>query len=282
MLKNTAYILFTCFSISMTMQPFLVCAQESQKELLFGSVAMDIPAVMHKRLSPLTDYLSKSINRPVSLKLSPNMPAAIKDTIDGAVDLTYLTPVAYLDAHANGNARLIVKTITQGQGAFKLMIVVKENSPIKSIADLAGKSFAFGDKAALLQRAVVIEAGMPLEKFKDYKFIGHYDNIVRAVLNGDFDAGIVKDTMAYKWQSQGIRILYSSADLPPYNISASKNVDDVLLEKLRKAFLALDKNNPEHLAVIKAIDENYDGFAPTSDAEYDIIRKLIKPFEKQK
>lgn len=282
MLKNTAYILFTGFSISMTMQPFLACAQESQKELLFGSVAMDIPAVMHKRLSPLTDYLSKSINRPVSLKLSPNMPAAIKDTIDGTVDLTYLTPVAYLDAHANGNARLIVKTITQGQGAFKLMIVVKENSPIKSIADLAGKSFAFGDKAALLQRAVVIEAGMPLEKFNDYKFIGHYDNIVRAVLNGDFDAGIVKDTMAYKWQSQGIRILYSSADLPPYNISASKNVDDILLEKLRKAFLALDKNNPGHLAVIKAIDENYDGFAPTSDAEYDIIRKLIKPFEKKK
>lgn len=280
MLKNTLIVTIAVMSITMT--NITAHAQEPQKELLFGSVAMDIPAVMYKRLSPLTDYLSKSINRPVSLKLSPNMPAAIKDTIDGAIDLSYLTPVAYLDAHAKGNARLIVKTITQGEGAFKLMIIVKENSPIKSIADLAGKSFAFGDKAALLQRAVVIEAGIPLEKFQEYKFIGHYDNIVRAVIHGDFDAGIVKDTMAYKWQNQGIRILYSSADLPPYNISASKNVDDALLEKLRTAFLSLDKNKPEHLAVIKALDENYDGFAPTSDAEYDIVRKLIKPFEKQK
>jgi phosphonate transport system substrate-binding protein len=279
--RNTTF-LCTALAILIANHPASLNAQEQQKELLFGSVAMDIPAVMHKRLSPLTDYLSKSLGKPVALKLSPNMPAAIKDTIDGAVDLSYLTPVAYLDAHANGNARLIVKTITNGEGAFKLMIVVKENSPIKSVAELAGKTFAFGDKAALLQRAVVIEAGMPLEKFREYKFIGHYDNIVRAVINGDFDAGIVKDTMAYKWKDQGIRILYSSADLPPYNISASKNVDDAMLEKLRKAFLRLDKNKPEHLAVIKAIDESYDGFAPTSDAEYDIIRKLIKPFEKQK
>ena len=280
MLKNT--LLIPTVLVLLVLKTSAVTAQEPQKELLFGSVAMDIPAVMHKRLSPLTDYLSKTINRPVSLKLSPNMPAAIKDTVDGTVDLTYLTPVAYLEAHAKGNARLIVKTITQGEGSFKLMIVVKDNSPIKFVADLEGKSFAFGDKAALLQRAVVVEAGMPLEKLKEYKFIGHYDNIVRAVANGDFDAGIVKDTMAYKWQSQGIRILHSSADLPPYNISASKNVDDALLEKLRKAFLSLDKNKPEHLAVIKAIDEKYDGFATTSDAEYEIIRKLIKPFEQAK
>ena len=45
-----------------------IAAEKS--ELLFGSVAMDIPAVMHKRLKPLTQYLSKELGRPVSLKLS--------------------------------------------------------------------------------------------------------------------------------------------------------------------------------------------------------------------
>ena len=251
-------------------------------ELSFGSVAMDIPAIMHKRLTPLTDYLSKSLGQPVSLKLSPNMPAAIKDTAEGKVDFAYLTPVAYLKAHDAGNARLIVKTVTKGKGSFKLMIVVKKDSPIKTVSDLTGKSFAFGDKAALLQRAVVVGAGMPLEKLGEYKFIGHYDNIVRAVMNGDFDSGILKDTMAYKWDGKGVRILYSSPDLPPYNITASKNIDDKLLVKLRKAFLELNANNPNHIPIIKAIDKKYDGFAPTSDAEYDIVRELIKPFENKK
>jgi phosphonate transport system substrate-binding protein len=253
-------------------------ASSSKDELLFGSVAMDIPAVMHERLTPLTDYLSKTLNRPVSLKLSPNMGAAIKETADGTVDLAYLTPVAYLKAHEQGDAQLIAKTVTKGKASFQLMIVVKEDSPIKTVEQLVGTSFAFGDKRALLQRAAVVGAGMPLEKLGEYSFIGHYDNIVRAVMNNNFDAGILKDTMAYKWEGKGIRILYRTPDLPPYNISASKNVDKKLLAQLKEAFLALDGKNPEQLAVIKAIDKKYNGFAPTSDKEYDVVRQLIKPF----
>lgn len=248
-------------------------------ELVFGSVAMDIPAVMHKRLKPLTKYLSKMLNKNVILKLSPNMGAAINEAARGTVDISYLTPVAYLRAHDKGKAQLIVKTVTKGKASFKLMIVVKENSPIKSVQDLIGKSFAFGDERALLQRAAVVGGGIKLNQFKEYRFIGHYDNIARAVMSNDFDAGILKDTMAYKWEGKGLRIIHASPALPPYNIVASKNVSKGMLKELQRIFLSLDKNNPDHLKVIKAIDKKYDGFAATSDAEYNVVRKLIAPFE---
>jgi len=252
----------------------------SGKELLFGSVAMDIPAAMYTRLKPLTNYLSRSLGKTVTLRLSPNMAGAINEVASNHVNLAYLTPVAYLEAHKKGNAKLIAKTVTNGKGSFKLMIVVRQDSPANSVHDLVGKDFAFGDKKALLQRAVVVEAGLPLKKLHEYKFIGHYDNIVRAVINGDFDAGILKDTMAYKWQGKGIRILYESPDLPPYNIAASGNTSPQMVARLRKAFLALDSKNPEHLEVIKALDKKYDGFAPTNDKEYDIVRKLVAPFKR--
>ena len=261
----------------------MLCSQGSfakSKELVFGSVAMDIPAVMHKRLTPLTKYLSKELHRPVTLRLSPNMGAAIKDTANGTVDISYLTPVAYIKAHEMGGAKIIAKTVTNGQPSFKLMIVVRENSPIKTVQDLVGKSFAFGDEKALLQRAAVVGSGIQMNQFSEYKFLGHYDNIARAVMNEDFDAGILKDTMAYKWRGKGLRILYSSPELPPYNIAASKNVSDKIVKQLRQAFMKLDKKNAEHLEVIKALDKKYDGFASTSDAEYDIIRQMIKPFSK--
>ena len=251
-------------------------------EIVLGSVAMDIPAVMHKRLTPLTKYLSKTLNRPVTLKLSPNMGAAIKEAAQGSVDLAYLTPVAYLKANEQGDAKIVAKTVTKGKASFQLMIVVKEDSPYKSVRDLVGKSFAFGDKRALLQRAAVVGSGIKMDEFSEYKFIGHYDNIARAVMNGDFEAGILKDTMAFKWEGKGLRILHASPDLPPYNIAASKNVDDETLEAIKQAFLNLDGNNPEHLKIIKALDKKYNGFAPTSDAEYDVIRDLIKPFAKKK
>ena len=261
---------------------FLLAGSGARAEpapIYLGSVAMDIPAVMHKRLTPLTQYLSETLKQPVVLKLSPNMAAAIDEVVAGDVDITYLTPVAYLEAHARNGARLMVKTMTQDAGFFKLMIVVRDDSPIQTVADLSGKRFALDDKAALLQRAVVVGAGMPLEKLGVYDFLGHYDNIVRSVMHHDYDAGILKDTTAYKWQDKGIRILYSSPELPPYNITARNNLDDRLFARLQQAFLKLDISNPHHKPVIEALSPSYTGFTRTSDAEYEIVRKLVKPFK---
>jgi len=260
--------------------PISAFAAEMDQPLRFGSVAMDVPAKMHHRLTPLTQYLSGILKRPVTLKLSKNMPGAIEDVSTGSVELAYLTPVAYIKSHKKGNTRLVAKTVTKGRGSFQLMIVVKENSPIKTLADLKGRSFAFGDKAALLQRAVVVGSGTKLESLGSYEFLGHYDNIVRAVLHGEFDAGILKDTKAFKWKGKGIRILYSSDNLPPYNIAASSNVSDKELAQLQEAFLSLDAANKEHKKIIKALDKKYDGFAATSDEEYDVVRKLVAPFSK--
>jgi len=249
------------------------------RPLKFGSVAMDVPSVMHKRLTPLTQYLSKVLGRPVSLKLAKDMTSAIKDVSDTSVDLAYLTPVAYIKSHKMGKTQIISKMKTKNKVSFKLVIVVKEGSPIKTMEDLKGKKFGFGDRAALLQRAVVVEAGMPLDKLGSYEFLSHYDNIVRAVLYGDVDAGILKDTMAYKWEGKGIRILYSSPELPPYNIAASSHLSKSDIKKLKQAFLDLDINNPEHRKVIKALDKKYDGFANADDKDYDVVRKLIAQFD---
>lgn len=254
----------------------------AEAEIRLGSVAMDIPAEMYRRLAPLTKYLSATLKRPVTLKLSANMSAAIDEVSNGSVELAYLTPVAYIKAHAKGNVQLVVKTLTNKKASFQLMVVVRDDSPIKRIQDLKGKTFAFGDKAAILQRAVVVGAGMPLENLGEYKFIGHYDNIAKGVANGDFDAGILKDTTASDWKNRGLRILHSSSPLPPYNIVASSKVDAKLLKQIRQAFLSLNMNNLSHRKVIQALDNEYDGFAPVRDSDYDVVRRLIAPFEEKK
>jgi phosphonate transport system substrate-binding protein len=261
--------------------PLLAAVIDEASELRFGSVAMDIPAEMHRRLTPLTKYLSDTLKRPVRLKLSPNMSVAIEEVSKAEVELAYLTPVAYIKARAKGEAQLVVKTRTNGKDSLQLMIVVREDSPIKRVQDLKGRTFAFGDKAAILQRAVVVGAGMPLESLGEYKFIGHYDNIAKGVASGDFEAGILKDTTAHDWQHRGLRILHRSPPLPPYNIVASSKVDAKLLRQIRQAFLALDIRNPAHKKVIQALDDEYDGFAPASDADYDVVRQLVAPFEEK-
>lgn len=251
---------------------------DAPKPIRLGSVAMDTPRVMHQRLSPLTQYLSRELGRPVELVLAQNMPAAIADVANGNVELAYLTPVAYLKSKERSETQLIAKTVTNHKSSFKLMVVVRNDSELQNVEDLRNKRFAFGDPAALLQRAVVVGAGVKLDSLDRYDFLDHYDNIVRSVLHRDYDVGILKDTMAYKWKDKGIRILYSSDDLPPYNITAAPHVDESLLTQIRNAFLKLDSKQPGHMEIIKALDPKYTGFASTNDDEYDVIRTLIKPF----
>lgn len=257
-----------------------VWANSTQKNaLILGSVASDTPAVMHTRLTPLTKYLTRVLGRPVTLKLSPNMQEAIGDLVNNKVDIAYLTPVAYIKSHDLGQTQLIAKTITNDKSSFQLMIAVKNDSSIKSVNDLKGKSFAFGDRAAILQQATVVGAGIKLEELGSYDYLGHYDNIVRSILIGDYDAGILTDTTAERWQSKGIRVIYASPTMPPYNLAASKSVDISTLRKIQNALFSLDIRNPEHKKVISALDSKYGGFAITKDDEYDVIRKLTAPFQ---
>ncbi len=281
-MSNVKRVLYLVLAFILQAAPPVALAKEdaAANELYFGSVAMATPAVMHPRLLPLTKYLSEVLQRPVSLKLSFDMPTAIKEVSDSTVHLAYLTPVAYIKAKSSGGVRLIAKTMTKEGGSFQLMVVTKQDSLIRDIRGLAGKRFAFGDKAAVLQRAVVIGAGMPLERLGSYVFIGDVNNIVSGVMNGDFDAGILKDTTARKWKGKGLKTLHASSALPPFNIAASPNMDANLLEQVRRALLMLDIRNLEHAKILQTLDEQYTGFAPVKDHEYDVVRKLIEPLEK--
>jgi len=77
-------------------------------------------------------------------------------------------------------------------------VVVQKDSPVKKLEDLKGKRFAFGDPKAFLQPAVLLEAGMKIQDFSAVAYLNHYDNIAKAVLLGDFDGGIMKDTVYEK------------------------------------------------------------------------------------
>ena len=155
------------------------------------------------------------------------------------------------------------------------MIAVQNNSPFKTVHDLRGKKFAFGDKKAKLQPAVVENAGIKLEEFASYDYLNHYDNIAKAVINGDFDAGIVKDTTAEKFAAQGLRIIHTSPPLPSYIFAVNKNLPPNTIAKLKNAMLALKADTEENKEILTALEKGYDGFEAAQDKDFDGIRKLL-------
>lgn len=243
--------------------------------LQLGSVAMDIPAEMVKCLTPLTQYLSSKTGLTVNFHASPNLDSTVHDLGMNTTQIAYLTPAAYLEAHEKFAVIPLVNPLNKGKGTFTLMIAVQKDSSIKSIGDLRGKKFAFGDKKAQLQPAVVESAGIKLEEFASYDYLNHYDNIAKAVINGDFDAGILKDSVAEKFTAQGLRVIHTSPPLPSYVFAVNKNLPPKIIAKLKSAMLELKNDTEEHKAILSALEKGYDGFEVADDKDFDGIRKLL-------
>ncbi len=257
-------------------------AENRRTDLSLGSVAMDVPAAMVKRLTPLAKYLGSQTGYNVMFRASPNLGSAVEDLGLGHTQLAYLTPVAYIEAHEKYGAAPLVSPLTHGKSTFNLVVAVRQDSPIRAMRDLHGKKFAFGDEKALLQPAVVMGAGIKLEDFASYAYLKHYDNIAKALLNGDFDAGILKDTIAAEFEPLGLRIIHVSPPLASYLFAASNRLSPEVVAQLKAALLALNADTPGNNAVLRDLDPAYDGFAAVEDRDYQVIRKLIAPLQYKK
>lgn len=249
-------------------------------DVTMGSVAMDIPVEMIRRMSALTDYLALSTDLSVRFRPSPNLGSAVADLGSGQTQIAYLTPVAYIEARRKYGVVPLVAPTTGGRPHFSLVIGVKAGSGIVSPAGLKGRRFAFGDEKALLQKAAVESMGLKAADFSAAAYLKHYDNIAKAVLAGDFDGGILKDSIAEGFRSRGITVIASTAPLPSYVFAVHSGMPAAVRNALRDAFLALKRDTPEQAATLEAFDSAYDGFVVVEDQAYDSVRKLIQPYQK--
>lgn len=278
--RSTAFSVRLLFCLLASWAAPALNAQPAAEHYAIGTVATDIPAVMVRRLEPLTEYLAAQLQIPLELRPAPNMAAAIADFGKGVTQIAYLTPVAFLEARERYGATPIALPLSDGKPTFRLTVVVHKNNPAQQLADLAGRSFAFGDEKSLLQRATLEAGGLKLEQFSRYAYLKHFDNVAKAVLNRDFDAGIMKESLAQHYASQGLRILHTSPPLPSYVIAINDKFPTEKIPALRKALLDLDPSIKTHREILIALDPAYTGFVPASERHFEAVQKLITPYKK--
>lgn len=248
--------------------------------LTMGSVAMDTPVEMIRRMSALTSYLALHTGRPIQFRPSPSLSMAVDEFGNNQTQIAYLTPTAYIDAHERFGAIPLVAPTIKGRPYFSLVIVAKAGAGIRAPADLKGKRFAFGDGKALLQKAATASMGLNTTDFSQHAYLKYYDNVAKAVLAGDFDGGILKDSVAEDFKDKGIVVIGTTPPLPSYVFAVHPSMPPTVRNRLREAFLSLKKDTPANKAVLEALDSSYDGFVSIQDSAYDPVRRLIQPYQK--
>jgi phosphonate transport system substrate-binding protein len=248
--------------------------------LTFGVYQTDKATVMYRAFTPILegiqDDIADRLDRPVDIQLTifKSYDDGIRALVDGQVDFVHFGPASYVLAKSrNPDLRLVAMEHENGEKRFKGIVAVAKDSPIRSIEDLRGKRFAFGDKNSTIGRYLVqaelVDRGIHASDLASFRYMERHDQVASAVELGDFDAGSIKASTFSKYAEKGTLRAIAEFDNVTKPIVARANLDASTFDAIQGAFYAL-----EDPAALKEL--RISGFTSTSDDEYDFVRRGMK------
>jgi phosphate/phosphite/phosphonate ABC transporter binding protein len=251
--------------------------------LRLGVVPLQEPSVMFRKFSPLSEYLGHRLGIKVDLKVAIDMDDAVKDIGQNSTQLCAMGPANYIEASRRYGVMVIAKALRKGKAFHHAAIVVKSDSEIRSLDDLKGKSFAFGGVTSstgfIMPFATLKDAGISLKDLRYYEFLGHHDEVAKAVTDGSFDAGGLMEEAARGYHDKGIRVLALSVPIPEFNMCCNRTVDDKTREAIRDALVALDVTKPADATILHSLGKDCSGFEAATEEEYELFKKKILAIE---
>jgi phosphonate transport system substrate-binding protein len=204
-------------------------------------------------------------------------------------DVAAFTSYGYILANERygAEARLIV--LRHGSSDYRSQFVVRSDSGIKSLADLAGKRIAFVDPSSASGYL------LPLRTLRERKievgntvFAGKHDNVISMVYNRQVDAGA---TFWSPEDAEGpqdarrlvrtqfpdvmdkVKILELTEPIPNDPIVFRKDMPEEMKEKITQAFLdfVVTESGREAFKKIYGVD----GLRRTKDSEYNKVREML-------
>ncbi len=249
--------------------------------LKFGVYTSDNRSAMEEKFRPVLRSLETDLGIilnetvKIELKVARTYDEGIEDLASGRVDFARLGPASYVIAKdRNDGVQVLAMESKKGQKVFKGVICVANDSPIQSVADLRGKSFAFGDENSTIGRYLsqlhLVNNDIRAADLSSYEYLGRHDKVGIAVGRGKFDAGALKNSTFKKLVKKGVPIRsIATFDNVTKPWVASSGLSDRLTGAVRKALLNMSDAN-----ALKALGK--DGFLEGSDADYAEIRRAIR------
>lgn len=256
--------------------------QPEKRVIYFGVISRYNPRIMLEEYQPIMDYLTENTSYRFELKLGKSYEDAVQYLCNGDVQIASLGGVTYLQAHKQCGAVPIVRPVNKdGRPFYRSITVVRNDSPLQELSDLHGRSIAFAaihsTSGNLIPRYYLAKAGIRLQELSNYQNLKHHDSVIKAVLTGRFDAGTVKDNIAYRYLKKGLRILYVSKPIPSVPIVVPSDCDPALVSSVKTALLKISPNDPAQERYLSTWNNEFRyGFVEASDTDYDGLRQMIR------
>lgn len=246
---------------------------------LFVVHPYDTPSRLYARFRPLTLYLGGVLERPMRLVIATTYDEQIEMIAGGRADFAYLGPTPYVKARARAPVEILAGEAEDGLAFYQSALVVRADSPIQRVADLAGKRVAFGAEismsSAVAPKLILAQAGVKRADLAEMAHLDRHERVALAVLHGDFDAGGLRLDIARTYLARGLRVLATSQPLPPHVVAASPRVPAAEADRVRHALLHPDSTGQEALRALGPRT----GFVAIQDGHFHAVRRLVRALE---
>jgi phosphonate transport system substrate-binding protein len=247
--------------------------------LRLGVVTFYSPRLMYMKYQPLVDFLAAQSGDEWELDLRESYDDTIVALCSGAIDVAYLSPLAYVRADARCGAIPVVRLMTHGKSTYQGLIMVRNESAIRSLGDLRGRTIALGAPMAtsswLVAWEMLKQAGLRLGVDLTCRNYDQHERAARAVLLGDADACAVRDIVGEKFVNRGLRVLAESDPLPNFPLVVAPSGAPRLKDLLERGLVFLPTTDGEVRKMISAWDEELSGgFAVAKASDYEPVRAL--------
>ena len=258
------------------------------KVLRIGFAPFENQSEVLRKAQPVVRALSRSLGMPVKPFVAGDYPGVVEAMRSNKLDVAFYSPAALVMAEKVAKARVILKSVYKGRSIYYSAIITRADSPIKSLADLKGRTFAFVDPGSttggIYPKVMLLNAGIHPDKDLSHMiYAGGHDAAVLAVYNKKVDAAATfanddrGDDVPWKHILKGdarhIRVLGYSKPIPNGAIAVSQKLDAAVVEKVKRTFLELGKTpqGRKDLAQMYLIEQ----FAPATSADYDPVREAF-------
>lgn len=235
-------------------------------------------ATVYERFLPLKYHLEKSLGSPVSIQIARDYETAINELGVGQVHIAVLDPATYCEVRARyrDNVKPLARVLGERAAASRSVLVTKEGSGIRKVADVHGKRLALGNRQSsfsyLIPLAMLNDVGIGILDFDFVECLDQEDRVALSVLIGSHDVGGMSESVARKYEADGIVVIQTSEAIPSFVLCASKLLGREQGERILASLRVL--NDAEEGPAFSA--KGIGGFLPSADRDFDMIRVMIK------
>ena len=252
------------------------------ERLIFAYTPVEDPAQFREVWRGFLEHMERVVGREVIFFPVQSNAAQIEAMRAGRLHIAgFNTGSVPLAVNCAGFIPSIMMASADGSYGYEMELLTHRDSGIESVEQLRGHTVAFvapTSNSGFKAPSVLLEDEFGLVAERDFTpaFSGRHDNSVLGVLQRDYDAAAVANTVIDQVLARGVgsrddlRLLYRSETFPTTAFGVSSRLDERLARTIVEAFFSFPWEG-------SALDAEFveDKFIPVTYAEHwEVIRRI--------